>query len=121
MEEPINAKNPSVALGRLPVALRTQPVFSDYAFGGYLIHAGIRPFVDSRADMYGPVFLNHYADISSGRPADIAPTLTQYGITWTILRPRNPVVFAMDHMPGWHRLYADDRVVIHVRNDVLAP
>ena len=118
MEEPINAKNPYEALRHLPAGLRVQPVFSDYTFGGYLIHAGIRPFVDSRADMYGPVFLNHYADVSSGRPADLAPTLQQYGITWTMVRPRNPVVHAMDHMPGWHRLYADDRAVIHVRNDM---
>ena len=119
MDEPINAKNPYAAIRAVPVALRSQPVFSDYTFGGYLIHAGIRPFVDSRADMYGPVFLNHYADISSGRPADLAPTLQQYGITWTILKPRDLAVRAMDQMPGWHRFYSDDRAVVHVRNSLV--
>ncbi len=121
MNEPINAKNPYAAIRAVPVALRPQPVFSAYSFGGYLIHAGIRPFVDSRADMYGPVFLNHYADISSGKPADLAPTLQQYGITWTILKPNDLAVRAMDHMPGWHRLYADDRAIVHVRDDVPMP
>ena len=120
MNEPINAKNPYAAIRAVPASLKSQPVFSDYTFGGYLIHAGIRPFVDSRADMYGPVFLNHYADISSGKPDDLAPTLQQYGITWTILKPRDLAVRAMDHMPGWHRFYSDDRAVVHVRDSLPA-
>jgi len=119
LNEPINGKNPYAALQALPPALRTQPVFNDYPFGGYLIHAGIRPFIDSRADMYGPAFLGWYDRAYSSHPEILGPVLREYNITWTIFKPTSRALRAMDHMPGWHRLYADDRAVIHVRNDVI--
>lgn len=121
LNEPINAKNPYAALQALPPILKREPVFNDYTFGGYLIHAGIRPFVDSRADMYGPAFLNEYAQVYSTRPEVLGPALQKYGITWTLLKPTSRALRAMDKMPGWHRLYADSRAVVHVRDDVIPP
>ena len=54
------ATAPAAALAHVPPDLAAQPVFNEYGFGGYLIHAGLRPFVDGRADMYGTPFMHEY-------------------------------------------------------------
>jgi hypothetical protein len=40
---------PVAALEATPLELRDKPVLNDYDFGGYLIFAKVRPFVDGRA------------------------------------------------------------------------
>lgn len=87
------------------------PVFNDLGFGSYLIFSGIPPFVDGRAELYGDAFLRRYETV-----ADLPEMLKRYGITWTLLAPQNPRVALMDLLPGWHRLYADDVAVVHVRD-----
>src|SRR5207237_7650261 len=47
---------PLALIGRVPAALRSQPVFNDYSMGGPLIMQGIAPAIDGRADMYGDDF-----------------------------------------------------------------
>ena len=47
--------------------------------------------------------------------------LAQYDIAGTILRPSDPTVVAMDHLPGWHRLYADHYAVVHARTEEGSP
>jgi hypothetical protein len=54
---------PATALARVPRFVRETPVMNDYAFGGFLIWNGTQPFIDSRADLYGGIFLDNYADI----------------------------------------------------------
>jgi hypothetical protein len=34
---------------------------------------------------------------------------------WTLLNPDDGATRALDGMPGWRRVYADDWAVIHVR------
>ncbi len=53
---------PITALGRVPLTLRAEHVLNDYSFGGYLIFSGVRTFVDSRAELYGDVFLRQCPD-----------------------------------------------------------
>ena len=48
-------------------ALRKQPVFNTYSFGGPLIRNGIAPFIDGRADMYGDAFIIQHQKIVDGR------------------------------------------------------
>ena len=38
------------------------PVFNDYDFGGFLIHAGIPTFIDGRGELFGGDFIKRYAD-----------------------------------------------------------
>src|SRR5207247_4152372 len=59
---------PRVAVERL-TSLKAHRVLNDYYFGGYLIFQGIPTFIDSRAELYGPVFLKRYfrADRKSTR------------------------------------------------------
>ena len=71
----------------VPAALRAEPVLNDYGFGGYLIGAEVRPFIDGRADMYGDAFLDLYGKIVGGDSDALEPTLKRYAIAWTIFAP----------------------------------
>ncbi len=108
------AVTPAAALAHVPPALRAQPVLNEYGFGGYLIFEGVKPFIDSRAELYGDAFIADYARIVSPDPAALKATLAKYAIRWTILIPGSPASAMMDLMPGWRRLYADDVAVVHV-------
>ena len=39
-------------------------------------------------------------------------------LAWTIVAPREPLATRLDAEPGWRRIYADGRAVIHVREPV---
>jgi len=106
---------PVAALAHVPPGLREEPVLNDYAFGGYLIFSGVRPYVDSRADLYGDRFLAGYAALLGGDRDRLAAMLDRYGVAWTILPPGSRLVPLLDAMPGWRRLYADGTAVVHAR------
>ena len=101
------------ALAALPPQARTGDVLNGYSFGGYLIFAGVRPFIDGRADMFGDEFIADYARLARGDPAALAATLPRFG--WTLFSPYQGVVAVLDATPGWRRVYADANVVAHAR------
>jgi hypothetical protein len=109
---------PIAALAAIPAELRVQPVLNHYNFGGYLIFAGVRPYVDGRTDMYGDAFLDNYDRIVVADPKALDEALAKFGIAWTMFPPREPVVKALDARPGWVRFYTDENAVIHIREDV---
>jgi hypothetical protein len=111
------ATTPAAALARVPARIVRLPVLNDYAFGGYLIFNDVRPFIDSRAELYGEDFLALYGNIVRPDKAALETALSRYRVHWTILSPSNPATAAMDGLSGWHRLYADRFAVIHIRNE----
>jgi hypothetical protein len=108
--------SPVTALAHVPRFVRETPVLNDYSFGGYLIWNGVRPFIDSRADLYGDIFLQNYAGITAPDKDALAAALTYYHVRWTIFRREAPVVKLLDATPGWHRFYADKLAVVHVHD-----
>lgn len=113
---PDEAVAPSAAVQAVRKAHLTGPVLNEYGLGGYLIFAGIPPFIDGRADMYGDDFLKEYMEAVSLKSPDGLPKLLQkYHIEWTLLLPESGAVALLDHLPEWRRLYADKVAVVHVR------
>ena len=110
-----SASNPVTAIAHLPAALRRRPVLNSYGFGGPLILAGVRPFIDGRGDMYGDAFMFEHARVIDGDRAAFARAVRQWGIGWTILEPDAPLVRLLDNSPGWRRAYADQWAIVHVR------
>ncbi len=108
---------PAGALAHVPPELRRQPVFNDYDFGGYLIFAGVAPFIDGRADMYGDAFTRDYMRADAGDPATLARLLDAHGVRWTLVRPQSGAARRLDADRAWRRLYADRLAVVHVRAD----
>jgi hypothetical protein len=90
----------------------TGPVFNDYVFGDYLVFAGVAPFVDGRADMYGNDFIARFRSTEN-----VPALLAQYKISWTLLDPGGPKAALMNFLPGWQRAYADYVAVIYVRSE----
>jgi len=111
-----NATTPGDALAHVPANIVHAPVFNDYAFGGYLIFNDVHPFIDGRAELYGEDFLQRYDRMTAPDLPVLTTALTKYHIRWTILAPSNRAVFALDNMPGWHRLYADRFAIVHVKD-----
>ncbi len=111
---PDSAGVPMTALAKLPPALRGQPVFNEYSFGGLLVFNGIAPFIDGRSDMYGDAFTSDYVRIANGDIARWRAAEAKWKFGWTILPPDAGLVALLDREPGWRRLYADKWAVIHV-------
>jgi hypothetical protein len=114
-----NIASPISALEAVPDAVRARPVFNEYSFGGYLIFAGVRPYIDGRADMYGDDFFRGYLNAIRGGNTVLDAEIKRRNIVWTILMPSNPDIAILDRMPGWRRLITTRRAIVHVRTDVM--
>jgi hypothetical protein len=110
-----DSSTPISAVAATPAAIARTHMLNDYSFGGYLIAQHLRPFIDSRADLYGDAYLQAYARIVRPDRRELAKVLEQRQVGWTIFKAGSPVAEAMDAMPGWRRLYADRWAVVHVR------
>jgi hypothetical protein len=108
---------PGAAIERLPAELKGQRVLNTYGFGGPLIMAGIAPFIDGRADMYGDDFKFEHQRIVDGDRGAFARAAGKWGISWTILAPDEELVAVLDRTPSWKRIYADRWAVVHVRTN----
>jgi hypothetical protein len=111
---PDNVANPRALIAAVPAALRAQPVFNEYSFGGPLILAGIRPYVDGRSELYGDAFMNDYVAILGGDLARFDRAAARYNIRWAML-PANSTLAALLVKSGWRRVYADKVGVILAR------
>jgi hypothetical protein len=112
-----NGANPRRLIAAIPASLRGEPLFNGYTFGGPLILAGIRPYIDGRADMYGDAFVLDYSRITDGDMGRFDAVVRQYGIRWTMLPTQSVLAQALDRSPEWKRIYADRVGMIHVKRD----
>jgi hypothetical protein len=108
-----NTYAPAAAIEAVKRAGITGKVFNDYDVGGYLIFAGVAPFIDGRLDMYGEPLLRRFNALD-----DLPRLFADYDIGWTLFHPADPHVAALDRLPDWRRLHSDDTAVVHVRTDV---
>ena len=116
LEPAENGANPSSAIAALPAELRTVPGLNGYGFGGPLILAGVRPYIDGRQDMYGDAFVVDYQRILDGDRAAFDQAARRFALQWTMVPPRYPALIGrLDSDPAWERIYADDIAVIHRR------
>jgi len=93
-------------------------VFNDYDFGGYLIAAGVAPFIDGRTELYGEkFFVDHNAASGLMEPDNLFRLLRDYDIEATLMRTQSAATKLLDHMDGWQKIYADDIATIHLRKD----
>jgi hypothetical protein len=110
----------AAVLDQVPPALRARPVLNDYSLGGALIFSGVRPFIDSRADLYGDAFVGRYRRIIAPNRAELDRVLADYGIVWAIFRAGEPIVQLLDQEPGWQRLAETDGIAIFASRDAPA-
>jgi hypothetical protein len=111
--------SPLKALAQVPPAVARLPVLNEDVLGGFLIWHGIRPFIDTREELYDDAFLSNYVAIITPWPNAVVSTLARYHIGWTFLAPRNGANVVLDSLADWRVVYADKYVVIHVRLSAL--
>ena len=113
-----NQANPRSLIAAVPAELRDEPVLNGYSFGGPLILAGIRPYIDGRSEMYGDEFFADFFKIEQGDMARFDRAVERYDIRWTMLPlGADQLVRGLDNSPRWRRLHSDKIGVIHVRTD----
>ena len=114
---PENETNPWKLIASVPPELRSQPVLNDYSFGGPLILAGIRPFVDGRGDMYGDKFVLNYGEIIRGNRKAFDAAVSQWNIQWVIVPHRERKFITMVRQtPGWRPIRQNEVGVVFVRS-----
>jgi hypothetical protein len=107
---------PSELLAAVPPELRSDPVLNGYSLGGPMILAGMRPYIDGRADLYGDAYFTEYSKVVAGDFPRFQRLVAKHGIAWTMLEfPDQGLIAALDASPEWRRIYADKVGVIHVR------
>ena len=111
-----NSAFPMAAISHVPAPLRSQPVFNGYSFGGPLIFAGVRPYIDGRADMYGDKYTLDFMAMDDGNIDGFRRADARWRFGWTILPPTAALVDKLDHERGWRRLYADKWAIVHGRS-----
>jgi hypothetical protein len=91
------------------------PMLNTYGFGGYLVWAGQKVFIDGRGDVYerGGV-LSDYMHISRLKPGTLA-VLQSYGVRSCLLEQDEPLATLLSSVPGWKRVYADKLSALFVR------
>lgn len=113
---PEGPANPRHLIAAIPNELRNRPVLNEYTFGGPLILAGIRPYIDGRGEVYGDAFVANYIKIADGDTRAFDATVRRYDIRWTMLsHSQGSLIRSMEGSGQWRRIYADDIGVIDVR------
>jgi hypothetical protein len=113
---PENEANPSRLLAAVPAELRSQSLFNSYIFGGPLILAGISPYIDGRAEIYGDAFVADYVHIANGDMRAFNRAVQRYDIRWAMVAKSNEkLIDAIESSGSWKRIYSDDVGVIDVR------
>jgi len=107
--------SPISALAATPAEIRAEPVLNQYGFGGYLIWSDLKPYIDSRAELFKDEGLAQYGKLVDGDEPTLDAVLSARKIGWAIFAPQAKINAVFDHRPGWRRLYADKFAIVYVR------
>jgi len=116
LSPPEGPANPRHLIAAIPSELRSQPVFNGYTFGGPLILAGIKPYIDGRGEMYGDEFVMDYTEIVDGNFDRFDRAVRRYDIHWTMVPANSRLIHEIESSGKWRRIYGDRVGVIDVRN-----
>jgi hypothetical protein len=120
LEQKVAKHYPAEALRYLSEHPAPGPTYNTYGFGGYLVLAGQKTFIDGRADVFerGGVF-GDYLHISLMKPG--APRVLQgYGVRSCLLESGEPLTVLLAAMPEWKRVYVDSTSEVFVRQNPAA-
>ena len=113
---PVDDTMPVAALDFIREANLQGNVLNHYGFGGFLINAGIKTFIDGRGELYGGDFIKRYVDIVNARGTrPLEETLDEFRIDWTLLQNNQAANNILAHLPNWKRVYSDAVATIFVR------
>jgi hypothetical protein len=94
-----------------------QPIFNEYAWGGYLIwklSPDYRVYIDGRADVYGDRFLEEFLKTHDGINNWRAP-LDRYQIRTVMIEPGAPLANLLREDASWNKVFEDQQAIIFVK------
>jgi hypothetical protein len=110
------AHYPAKAVELLRKAGPGETIFTDDAWGGYLIYRlypANKVFIDGRCDFYGSSFNEKYLDVMNAH-YDWEKNLDRYHVNAILLPVETPLAATLKESPRWHAIY-DDGVAILFR------
>jgi hypothetical protein len=92
-------------------------VFNEYNFGGPLILANIKTYIDGRAEQLflGPFMTQYLASGQPEEPTALNKILEDTEIGWTIFPSGDPRNSALSKLPNWSKVYEDNYALIYER------
>lgn len=97
---------------------RGEPVFHEYAWGGYLTwhgwKSGVLNWIDDRNEVQGREHIEEHFAILHARP-EWQRKLDEHGFGWVCVRPDTPLAQHLAASADWADVYRDDFIVIYQR------
>jgi hypothetical protein len=108
---------PAVAVEFVHANQLAQPIYNEYAWGGYLIwrlYPDYKVYIDGRADVYGDSMIDEFLDIHEGSHT-WRQKLNQRGIRTVLVKPDVPLASLLRQDSEWRNVFEDKQAVIFVR------
>jgi hypothetical protein len=101
--------------------MRAHPVpgrlLNSYGFGGYMIEAGYKTFIDGRSELFEQTgVLGDYVHITFVRPGALQ-VLAGYGIQSCLLQSDEPFSTLLASSPDWNKVYSDQLSALYVKRN----
>jgi hypothetical protein len=117
MEKKVADQFPVQALAYMEKHPVPGPLFNSYGFGGYMVEAGYKTFIDGRSELFEQTgVLDDYVHITVLRPGAMK-VLSSYGIRSCLLQRDEELSTALASMPDWQKVYSDNVSALYVRRD----
>jgi hypothetical protein len=116
VQEKVAREFPVAAVNYIRTHSVPEPMFNAYGFGGYLIWAGQKVFVDGRADPYERGgSLADYFHIANLEPGALK-VLANYHVRSCLMERDAPLATVLATQPDWQKVYSDSTSVLFVRS-----
>jgi hypothetical protein len=119
IEEKVAGQFPVRALRYLRDHPVPGPLFNTYGYGGYMVEAGYKTFIDGRGDLFEQTgVLADYIYIKQLKPGALQ-VLRGYGIRSVLMVRGEPLLTVLAASPDWRRVYSDDVSELYVKQDAV--
>jgi hypothetical protein len=115
MEKKVAAQFPVQALQYMRGHSVPGPLFNSYGFGGYMIEAGYKTFIDGRSELFEQTgVLGDYMHMTLLRPGALQ-VLRGYGIQSCLVERDEPFATLLASSPDWNKVYSDQVSALYVK------
>ena len=117
IEEKVANQYPVRALQYLHEHPAPGQLFNTYGYGGYMIEADYKTFIDGRGELFEATgVLADYIYIKQLKPGALQ-VLRGYGVRSVLMGRGEPLLTLLAASPDWRRVYADDVSELYVKQD----
>jgi hypothetical protein len=117
MGKKVAAQFPVQALEYMRAHSVPGPLFNSYGFGGYMIEAGYKTFIDGRSELFEQTgVLGDYMHMTLVKPGALQ-VLRGYGIQSCLVQQDEPFATLLASSPDWNKVYSDAVSALYVKRN----